>query len=536
MADTLADMQKISRRTVLASGAAVLAASSLARATSTARAVDPDARIPHLIIGTGYGGAVLAQRLTEAGHDVVMLEMGQDWVTPGADGKIFTKIRQPDQRSMWFRTRTAVPVQSFLGVPIDQTTAAGPGALDRIDFAQMSVYAGRGVGGGSLVNGAMAVTPPRSLVEERFTGLDVDAFYGTWIPRAQAGLGVARHDADFLASSEWYQFARTGRQSAERAGYPVVDVPTVYDTAYLQAEAAGKAPGSATAGEVIFGNNYGKKSLAKTYLARARATGRLTIRTMTAARMLQRDAGGWRVQVEQVNPDNSRTPLPDVLATRVYLGAGSIGTADLLQRSKAHGLEVPDAVGHGWAPNGNIMVGRANHMWQPTGAKQSTIPVYGIDAWTGVARTDRVFAEIAPMPAGIETWASLYLAIADSPQRGSFGFDAANDRLTLDWNPGMAAEGIAAVKRVFDRINQANATVYRNDLFGAGKVFSDNFTYHPLGGALLGEATDQQGRLVGHDDLFITDGSLVPGVVGVNPFVTITALAEMIADAAVRTA
>jgi cholesterol oxidase len=30
----------------------------------------------------------------------------------------------------------------------------------------------------------------------------------------------------------------------------------------------------------------------------------------------------------------------------------------------------------------------------------------------------------------------------------------------------------------------------------------------------------------GHKGLYITDGSLVPGSIGVNPFVTITALAE----------
>ena len=38
-----------------------------------------------------------------------------------------------------------------------------------------------------------------------------------------------------------------------------------------------------------------------------------------------------------------------------------------------------------------------------------------------------------------------------------------------------------------DRINAANSTIYRYDLFGAGsKVFADDFTYHPLGGCVLG--------------------------------------------------
>ena len=34
--------------------------------------------VDNLIIGSGYGGAVAALRLTEAGHKVLMIEMGLD--------------------------------------------------------------------------------------------------------------------------------------------------------------------------------------------------------------------------------------------------------------------------------------------------------------------------------------------------------------------------------------------------------------------------------------------------------------------------
>ncbi|MGV9932878.1 MULTISPECIES: GMC oxidoreductase [Streptomyces] len=43
---------------------------------------------------------------------------------------------------------------------------------------------------------------------------------------------------------------------------------------------------------------------------------------------------------------------------------------------------------------------------------------------------------------------------------------------------------------------------------------------------MLGRATDAYGRVKGYPRLYVTDGSLVPGSIGVNPFVTITALAE----------
>jgi cholesterol oxidase len=43
---------------------------------------------------------------------------------------------------------------------------------------------------------------------------------------------------------------------------------------------------------------------------------------------------------------------------------------------------------------------------------------------------------------------------------------------------------------------------------------------------VLGEATDDYGRVKGYRNLYVTDGSLIPGSTGVNPFVTITAPAE----------
>lgn len=85
---------------------------------------------------------------------------------------------------------------------------------------------------------------------------------------------------------------------------------------------------------------------------------------------------------------------------------------------------------------------------------------------------------------------------------------------------------VAAAKTLFDRVNRANATIYRYDLFGGNRVFADDFCYHPLGGCVLRSATDAYGRAKGYDGLYVVDGSLVPGSIGVNPFVTITALAE----------
>jgi cholesterol oxidase len=170
------------------------------------------------------------------------------------------------------------------------------------------------------------------------------------------------------------------------------------------------------------------------------------------------------------------------------------------------------------------MTARGNHIWELTGIRQSSIPVLAIDGRNDPNQP--VFAEIAPVPAPIETWISLYLAITRNPERGTFTYDRGTDSLRLDWTRDQNQPAVAAARSLFDRINRANHTAYRTDLFGGNRAFADDFCYHPLGGCVLGRATDWYGRLTGYPHLYVTDGSLIPGSIGVNPFVTITALAE----------
>ncbi|MGW7420969.1 GMC oxidoreductase [Streptomyces sp. NPDC054813] len=497
-----------------------------AQAAEEAAAVD---NAPAIVVGSGYGGAVAALRLGQAGVRTLMIEMGQLWNTAGSDGKIFCSTAAPDKRSMWFKSRTEAPLASFLWLDVvNKDITPYPGVLDRVHYANMSVYVGRGVGGGSLVNGGMAVTPLQSYFTEQFPTVDASAMYNTYYPRARSMLGVNTVDATWFESTEWYQFTRTSRKAAANTGLKTTFVPNVYDFGYMQKEAAGTATRSALAQEVIYGNNYGKKSLDKTYLAAALGTGNLTIHTMEKVRSISRAAdGSWLLGVDRIDVTGAVVESKQYSCTYLFLGGGSLGTTELLVRARDTGAlpALDSSVGAGWSTNGNTMLGRANHIWDTTGANQATMPVMGIDDW---ANTDNpVFAEIAPLPIGFETWVSLYLAITKNPQRASFTYDAASDGVKLGWTAAQSAVSVAMAKKLFDRINLANATIYRYDLFGsAGKVFADDFCYHPLGGCVLGKATDDYGRVKGYPKLYVTDGSLVPGNIGVNPFVTITALAE----------
>ncbi|MEV2269237.1 GMC oxidoreductase [Nonomuraea africana] len=522
----------ISRRGFIAGTGSLLGVAALAgRATAQAHAVLPaapitsGAHVPALVIGTGYGGSVAALRLAQAGVDVHLIEMGMAWDTPGPDGKIFCNTLQPDHRSYWLRTRTKAPLNFFLGFPIDRDITRYTGILDAEDFSGITVYQGRGVGGGSLVNGGMAVTPKRENFAAVLPSVNADEMYATYYPRANAGLGVGTVDPVWFDSAACYQYSRVGRKHAQRSGFPFVFVPDVYDWDYMKQEAAGTVTKSALAGEILYGNNHGKKSLQQTYLARAKATGRVAISPLhKVTSVAPAAAGGYTVVIEQINTNGDTTATKTVTADRVFFAAGSVGTSKLLVKLKATGVlpRLNDAVGKEWGDNGNVMCGRANHMWDPTGKLQSTIPCSGIDNWTAGG----AFAEIAPLPTGIETYASFYLSITRNPNRAQFSWNAATGTVDLNWQTSWKQPSIDMAKTIFDKINAKEGTIYRTDLFGTYKIWGDHLTYHPLGGVVLNKATDNYGRLTGYPGLYVIDGALIPGNTSVNPFVTITALAE----------
>lgn len=521
---------RVSRRGFLAGtgsafGIAAVGLPAALPGRASAAAIGNGASVPALVIGTGYGGAVAALRLAQAGVPVEMVEMGMSWDTPGADGKIFPKVTSPDKRAYWLRTKSKAPVSNFFGFPIDTTIEKYTGVLDAEEFAGITVYQGRGVGGGSLVNGGMAVTPKQSRFNTILPSVDATEMYSTYYPRANAALGVASIDPTWFETASCYQYARVGRKHAQRSGFAWTFVPDIYDWNYMKAEQAGTVTRSALDGQVMYGNDHGKKSLVQTYLAQALATGRVNVSTLhKVTSVAPAPGGGFTVTIEQIDTSGNVVATKTVTAGKVFFAAGSVGTSKLLVKLKATGAlpALNNEVGKGWGDNGNVMVGRANHMWDATGTLQSTIPCSGIDNWDAGG----AFAEVAPLPTGIETYASLYLAITKTTRRAEFTWNAAANKVDLSWQTAWKQDSINMAKTIFDKINSKEGTIYRTDLFGGYKVWQDGLTYHPLGGAVLNKATDNYGRLHGYTGLYVIDGSLIPGNTTVNPFVTITALAE----------
>src|SRR5690349_3398706 len=74
-----------------------------------------------IVIGTGFGGAVAARRLGEAGYRTTVFERGRRWpIRP--DGNTFATTTNPDKRAAWFGSpagasaASGLPVEPYPGV------------------------------------------------------------------------------------------------------------------------------------------------------------------------------------------------------------------------------------------------------------------------------------------------------------------------------------------------------------------------------------------------------------------------------------
>lgn len=142
----------------------------------------------------------------------------------------------------------------------------------------------------------------------------------------------------------------------------------------------------------------------------------------------------------------------------------------------------------------------------------------------------------------------LYLVMGQDDARGTMNFDAPwfepDGRMTIEWDN-------AGQQIVFTRMNEE----LRRHARALGSSFISNPTWnvfnskhlvtaHPLGGCPMGEdylhgAVDEFGRVFSadggiHEGLFVADGSVIPSALGVNPFLTISALTERMAERKIR--
>jgi cholesterol oxidase len=176
------------------------------------------------------------------------------------------------------------------------------------------------------------------------------------------------------------------------------------------------------------------------------------------------------------------------------------------------------------------MVGHTLAEGDPAGTEQSLMGMINLD---GRDDPDNpVYASIFSIPLPVETRALGYYAMVRTGDRSVITYDGASDSVKIDWPQRFTDNQVERARRVFDRVTQANGVEYRDDLF-KGKVFAPH-TVHPMGGCVRGVATDAVGRVHGYGNLYVNDASLLPGYLGCNPYMSITALAERNIEAILR--
>lgn len=481
-----------------------------------------------VIVGSGYGAAVTALRLTEAGIPVTLFEKGRLWDTPGEDGRIFCRPTMPDGRAMWFKDKTEVVVKSFAGFPTSIPVPRQAGILDVVGPDTMRVSLGRGFGGGSLVNLAVYVKPIREVLARTLPTVGMDELYDVYYPRALGYLQASQVPAD-LIDADIYQYSRVGIAHAEAIGIETVRVTSGYDYDYLRKEIEGTVPPSASIGEGGYGNNYGKLSLDKTYFAEAMGTGLLTVHTLEEVSRITRAEGAYVIHTREIDIDGNVLEERQVPCSSLFLCAGTIGSTELLVRARERG-DLPDLnedIGTGWGPNSDIFVARDNTEEYPTGPVQATVPSSAF--YTRDHNGKHVFSMIIPFGTGFETRISFNIVMTENNEAGHFVYDSETDTVNLVWQAGQNDPAVESAHSVFDRMNDATGSTYNDTLFG-GPTLGDWNTYHPLGGCPLGRATDDYGRIPGHPGLYVLDGSLIPIGIGANPSLTIAALSERCID------
>src|SRR3954469_8388923 len=197
------NLMNISRRSFVTTTAAGLGA----LATKGKADYLHDEFVEALVIGSGFGGAIAALRLAEAGVRTVVLERGIRYrVTPAGD--TFTTFEIADGRSSWLsKVATGLdpkPIEvPYTGVMelIGPTGNTDPSVNNgnRIISPNIIIRNGSCVGGGSVSYNAIMLQPTRELFRQVFPrAINFDELDEVYYPRVRSVLGCSEIPLDIL--------------------------------------------------------------------------------------------------------------------------------------------------------------------------------------------------------------------------------------------------------------------------------------------------------------------------------------------------
>ncbi|MBI4537966.1 MAG: GMC family oxidoreductase N-terminal domain-containing protein [Gemmatimonadetes bacterium] len=533
-----------------------------------------------VVVGSGYGGGIVASRLARAGVQVCLLERGRE-LQPGA----YPDTLETAAESIQISARGG----HFGGRSALYEFHVGP---------DISVFKGCGLGGTSLVNANVALRPEgRVWADERWPAAlraDVEGLLRQSFERAEEMLRPRPYPDDFPTLPKLQALDASARALGERFYRPPITVSFQDGVNHV-----GVPQRACTCcGDCVTGCNYAaKNTLIMNYLPDAVRHG-AEIYTEIDVGWIERRGGKWVVWYQPLGAGRERFDGPPLFVTAeiVVLAGGALGSTEVLLRSKAKGLPLSDRLGHRFTGNGDVLAfayntDRAIHGvgWgkRPPGQLPPVGPTITgiIDARWKSELTDGMVIEEGAMPGALAAIlpemfaacaalerrdaAAAAAVAADAPaQRGSAAAGrpapehegamartqtflvmshdddsgvlrlGEGERLEISW-PG--AGGQAVFRRVDDALGRAAAALggrYLRDPIWSPRFGEKLITVHPLGGCVMAEraedsVVDHKGRVFSgprgspvHEGLYVCDGAIIPTALGVNPLLTISALAE----------
>lgn len=535
-----------------------------------------------VVVGSGYGGGIAASRMARAGRSVCLLERGKE-LQPG---------EYPDTED-----EALEEMQVTWG---DGHEGPRTGLYDMRLSDDLNAFVGCGLGGTSLVNANVSLPAEPRVFEDpawpQEVRDDVPTRFEGWYERARAMLRPQSYPTDYprLAKLDALETSAKGIEeggtSPGRFYRPPINV-TFEDRVN---EAGEQQRACVLCGDCVSGCNHrAKNTVLMNYLPDARNAG-AHIFTRCAVRHVERSDERWavRFQLLETGREAFHAPTLSVEADVVILAAGTLGSTEIMLRSKAVGLAVSDQLGKRLTGNGDVLAfaynadrevngigfgNRSPEQLEPVGPcitgiidlrerptlndgmviEEGAVPggmggympgmlaaaskLEGRDTDRGIAdRAAEVARELDSLVRGPRHGAvrntQTFLVMTHDHGDGEMVLD--DDRLQVRW-PGVGDEPIfEAVGSALDTATEAIGGNYVRDPIWTEAVGKRLVTVHPLGGCPMGSdagqgAVDHAGRVFAgttgsetHGGLYVCDGSVVPRPLGVNPLLTISALAE----------
>jgi cholesterol oxidase len=504
-----------------------------------------------VIIGSGFGGSVSALRLAEKGYSVAVLEAGKRW-----DNDDFPKTNWNIWKSLWFPKLGMRGIQRISLLP------------------DIMVLSGAGVGGGSLVYANTLYEPPEPFYTDDQWG-DITDWKAELAPHyvtARHMLGVTENPLDTPADNVM-------RQVADKLGVADTFRPTPVGVYFGEAGVEVKDPyfggeGPTRTGCIACGNcmvgcrHNAKNTLDMNYLYFAEKKGATVFPSQQVVDMKQIDAG-WRVTARKPGAWFSRQETV-YEAMHVIFSAGALGTTRLLLQLSERGRlpRLSQRTGFQTRTNSEAIVGAvsksrsvdysegiaitssihpdASTHIEPVryGKGSNALGLLGTlltNGGDGMPRQVRFLTNIARHPIdflrslSVWHWSErgiilLVMQARDNSirllrKKGWFGTRLSSAQGEGEPNPTfipIANESARLTAEVIDGIGFSSV----NEV-----LFDTPLTAHILGGATIGAdagtgVIDAYHRVFGHEGLHVIDGAAVGANLGVNPSLTITAMAE----------